>query len=78
MLQFATLLNELTESGVAQFTSFLNTARTSDASQAGRWLGSATDQQVKSAAALLNEGRLDDFRAFIGIRRGFWSRLLGR
>jgi len=67
MMQFAVLLNELRGGGTDCFAKFLNTASTSDAGRAGGWLSSATPGQVKDAATLLNEGKLDEFRVLIGI-----------
>jgi hypothetical protein len=67
MMQFAMLLNELREAGTDCFTRFLSKASSSEASQAGSWMNSATPAQVKTAAALLNEDKLDEFRALIGV-----------
>src|ERR1700722_18399917 len=78
MMQFAALFNELTTSGAEYFAKFLNTASSSVACSAGRWLSSATPAVVRDAAALLNQGSLDEFRNFIGIRKGFWGWLFGK
>jgi hypothetical protein len=67
MFQFAVLLNDLRGAGTDCFAKFLNTASSSDASRAGSWMSSATPAQVKAAAALLNEDKLDEFRAMIGV-----------
>lgn len=77
MLQFVRLLNAMTSEGAEQFAAFLNHASSSDAGRLGQWLRSASDAQVREAAALLNAGRLDDFQSLVGIGGGFWAWLFG-
>src|SRR5688500_18315799 len=77
MLQFVGLLNAMDKAGAEAFAEFLNNASTSDASRAGRWLSGASQEQIRQAAALLNDGDVDGFRDLIGCG-SFWGRLFGR
>lgn len=67
MLQFAALFNELSTEGAEQFAQFLNEATSDDTARVGCWFSSAAAGQVKDAAALLNQGKLDEFRMLVGI-----------
>lgn len=66
MMQFAVLLNELTESGTACFSKVLGEGRAAG-EQLGTWMGSATPDQVKATTKLLNENKLEEFRALVGV-----------